>query len=485
MKYLLIAFFVLFFSLNAFSYSWGFPYSWDDCSGLHSCDLMVPCEFSDKSSCTPPQNYFDVEPDSWCYDCYDSCSGCIWNCYCYYSSPVCIDGSQAQVDDSYCESCPSGIYVPGTLPSPENCCSDVGTNATYSYDGHTCCSSVGLTPELACTVDRITGTIMGESSAGDALGKCCPDTTSCGSKRYHPIGGVSEFWPACVTGGGGGGGGGGVVIIIPWLPGPPNVVIEEPIDLQNPIIIIDPGTPEDPSDDYPPTVIVPVDPTEPIQIIIPNPSDPTNPIIIIITRPADPVIITPDPSDPPIPITPLPPTTPCVPLTCAVNYPSSCGSFDNGCGGIISCSCLSGYNCISGSCIPNEPGFNNSIIQLTGSLSDSQVNDSLLLSVKCRKNDNDSDVRVFTMNSELGSFSGKLCSAAGNPIDLGTVVIGNSDILGVTLTINEPCVVCSKTIYLTKSPSSTEANIDDNNFLVVLLLLGCVVFISFSKKSFN
>jgi hypothetical protein len=42
----------------------------------------------------------------------------------------------------------------------------------------------------------------------------------------------------------------------------------------------------------------------------------------------------------------------CVPKTC-VNYPGQCGSLSDGCGGIITCNCPLGENCVSGTCVPS------------------------------------------------------------------------------------------------------------------------------------
>jgi hypothetical protein len=41
----------------------------------------------------------------------------------------------------------------------------------------------------------------------------------------------------------------------------------------------------------------------------------------------------------------------CLPKTCAVDYPGQCGQRDDGCGGVLNCSCAEGQGCCEGTCV--------------------------------------------------------------------------------------------------------------------------------------
>lgn len=144
---------------------------------------------------------------------------------------------------------------------------------------------------------------------------------------------------------------------------------------------------------------------------------------------------------------------------------------------------LEGYSpaCFSCICVDDPTPTANSIIDLNGSF---DVN--LVLNVNCLKQDIDSNAVVSLNGSKIGSFSDLRCpdlESHLNKIDLGPFDVPKNSMIEVKFSINQPCTVCSRTIYLSKQDSSTVwINIPDNNFVVILLVLCSVLFLVFKKK---
>ena len=144
--------------------------------------------------------------------------------------------------------------------------------------------------------------------------------------------------------------------------------------------------------------------------------------------------------------------------------------------------CKSGFHRGSGldvnKCISqiDDPfiGLDNEIIQFY-----SNDNNNNLFYVKCKRSITDANVLVKIIKGveQERIVSGLICSSSKNEIYLGELDYVPQKVYAFTLVIPQPCIICSKEIYVAIKDDVKESSIPDANIFSVIILLISLFFV--------